>query len=296
MWPWNQKKNIGKVCFCTIANKSFIPGTCVMLHTFFKYNSWFDGDVIIIDHDLSEKEKDILSVFPKIKYVKPDQEVVKAVDPISKCRSDMQYAQLQFSILTLFDLGGYDKYIYVDGDAFFQGSIYKPVKSAKSIAFSPDRPSHLGLARDSVTYKISQDHDGSEKYWYNTFNSGVFIADNTFFNREVYNDLLALIQPEFYMPLRRPTTDQFLFNQYFRKNYDPLSAKYNYRLGLAPILERKKGITLDDAAIIHFSGKKNPWIPDHVLSAVQKEPLYLKAFEKWMHEYESYLTTISGTE
>lgn len=296
MWFWKRKKNIENVCLCTITTTEFIPGTCVMLHTFFKYNPWFAGDVIIVDHELEERDRGLLEVFPNVKFITPPPELSKAVEPIYKVRPDIAHSKVQFNLLALFNLSGYDKYIYVDGDAFFQGSIYSQVSKVKSIMFSPDRPSHLGIARDAVTYKMAHDHDGSNKYWYKTFNTGVLIADATYFSQKVYLEMLDLLKPEFFLPLKRSANDQYLINRFFRERYFPLSAKYNFRLGLADILKDSKGISLDDAAIIHFSGFKNPWMPDHVLSAVQKEPLYLRAFEKWMHEYESYLTTISGTE
>lgn len=293
MWFWKRKKNIGKVCLCTITNSAFIPGTCVMLHTFFKYNPWFEGDVIIVDHELEKRDRSLLEVFPNVKFITPPPELSKAVEPIYKVRPDIAHSKVQFNLLALFNLSGYDKYIYVDGDAFFQASIFDQVSKVKSIMFSPDRPSHLGIARDACTYKMAHDHDGSNKYWYQTFNTGVIISDDTYFTQSVYLEMLDLLQPDFFLPLKRSANDQYLINRYFRENYYPLSAKYNYRLGLAPILEKEKGLTLDDAAIIHFSGKKNPWIPDHVFSATQKEPLYVKAMSKWLSEYESFLATLT---
>ena len=158
--------------------------------------------------------------------------------------------------------------------------------------FSPDRPAHMGRVRDRIMYKMISNSEKGVNYWENTFNTGVIIGDRSYFNKKTYQELLQLLQPEYFVPLRRSANDQYLLNRYFENNYTPLSAKYNYRLGLAKVL-KKKWVTLDNAAVIHFSGKKNPWNPDHALSEVMKQPIYLKAFRKWMNEYEDCLGALA---
>jgi hypothetical protein len=291
MWKKN-KKGVGKVCLCTITTPDYMPGTLVMLHTFFKYNPWFAGDILIYDGNLSENDRALLLRFPRVKFISPPSDLILALKPVFRARPDLEPFEAIFYSLGFFKITGYDKYMYVDGDVFFQSDIYKPLRDVNGLMFSPDRPAHVGRVRDRRTYKMVQNPEKGTLYWKNTFNTGVFFGDQTYFSEDVYKELLGLLQPEYFVPLKRSANDQYLLNRYFENNYTPMSAKYNYRLGLARVLKRKF-ITLNNAAVIHFSGKKNPWDPEHVLSELMKQPIYLKAFKKWMIEYEDCLDVLA---
>jgi len=64
-----------KYCLCTILNDEFVIGYEIMLYSFYKYNNWFNGDILVIHDDnyniLSEEsQKEILLKFPNIQFLK----------------------------------------------------------------------------------------------------------------------------------------------------------------------------------------------------------------------------------
>jgi lipopolysaccharide biosynthesis glycosyltransferase len=182
--------------------------------------------------------------------------------------------------------------MYIDSDAFFQDTIVELMSKHDHLMCVPDRATYLNKAKDSLTYQIAHNPDSSSRYWFNTFNAGIMFLDKTLVNRKVFDELLLLIDPENYKTLTRPTTDQYLLNQYFRESYHRLSSSYNYRLGIADIVEEKEGVNLENAKIIHFTGQKKPWMANQAIQATQRFKLYLKAFNKWNAEYIDYLTQI----
>lgn len=50
-------------CLIIIIILDFIFGILVMLYIFFKYNKWFDGDIIIYGYGLFDLEKSFLECF-----------------------------------------------------------------------------------------------------------------------------------------------------------------------------------------------------------------------------------------
>lgn len=285
-------KDKSKHCLVTITSSGFIPGTLVMLHTFHKYNSWFEGDILIYSRQLSPSEKEMLSGFPKVHFLQPDPALIKRIDVLIKLRPDITHKSMVFYSLNIFNLPGYDKYIYVDSDAFFQDTIVELVSKPHRLMCAPDRATYLNKAKDSLTYQIAQNPDSSPRYWFNTFNAGIMVIDKALVDRSVFDAILRLVDPENYRTLTRPTTDQYLLNQYFRESYHRLSSSYNYRLGIADTVKKQEGVNLENAKIIHFTGQKKPWIGTQAIRATQNFELYLKAFGKWNEEYLDYLKAI----
>ena len=41
----------------TVTDTNFLEGTLVLLFSFLKYNTWFTGDIVIVEDDLTLAEK-----------------------------------------------------------------------------------------------------------------------------------------------------------------------------------------------------------------------------------------------
>lgn len=283
-----------KYCLVTITSPNFITGTLVMLHTFLKYNQWFRGDILVYSTDLNEAHKDLLRKFPNLKFIEPHQELVRRIQQVVRAHPRLAHKHMVFYSLNIFKGLGYQKYFYIDSDAFFQDSIEELMDHDHGLMCVGDRATYLGKAKDRDTYQIAQNPDKSEKYWYRTFNAGILFIDKKITTRKVYSDLLDLVNPDNYESLHRPTTDQYLLNSYFRKSYHRLPASYNYRLGIAREVCEQEGITLDNAKIIHFTGQKNPWNSQHVIKAVARFDLYYQAFTLWNNEYMDLLQRLKS--
>lgn len=284
-----------KVCLCTIITPDFMVGALVMLHSFFEYNNWFDGDILIYGEGLREQDKQLLDLFPNVKYMEPDPEVLAKVEDILVHRPELTYKKMVFYSLNLFNLPGYDKYFYIDSDAFFNGSIEELVHMDHGLMCSLDFATYKGFAKNGETFELEREPDDSDIYWHRTFNAGILFINQQLVNRKTFEDLLALLEPQNYIGLKRPTTDQYLLNQYFRESFHALPGIYNYRINISPQIKEQEGFDLQDAKIIHFPGPKNPWVAQQVIDTVLKQPLYLEPLKLWNKAYLKTLNFIRQT-
>ncbi len=284
LWP---KKT--KVCLVTITSPNFVPGTLVMLYSFLKYNGWFKGDILIYAYDLSEEDRACLQRFPNVKFIEPFSEVVERVEAILKVRPGLAYKKMVFYSLNLFNLKGYDKYFYIDSDAFFHGSIEELTKMKHGLMCCKDFAAYKGFAKDGDTFELVRDTDRGGNLWFRTFNAGIFFLDKALVNAEVYKSLLDLLDPALYQGLGRPTTDQFLLNHFFRNDYHILPGIYNYRVNIAGHIQKQEGFEFEDAKIFHFPGPKNPWMAEQAIPMVLKNRIYWRAFQLWNQLYMEML-------
>lgn len=283
-------------CLITITTSDFIPGTLVMLYTFFKYNKWFDGDIIIYGYGLSDSEKSLLERFPNVQFAEPREDLLQAIDKVVAVRGDLARKKMVFYSLNLFMLEGYKRYMYIDSDVLIQGDFGELMDLEYPMMCVPDRATYLGKAKDGTTFQVAQAPTEEDHFWYRTFNAGIMFFTDEWVNKKTYKRLLKLVDPDLYKSLKRPSTDQYLLNMYFRKDYHALPGTYNFRLGLAEIIKEREGDTLNTAKLVHFSGKKNPWKHMQIENNLTKHPLFYKAMLKWMDAYQDYFTFVKQME
>lgn len=120
-----------KIAIFTICNNSFVPGLKVLLHSFWKHNLNFNGDVVVGYSDtispLSEKNKGyIIKLFRnKLNIIfeninsDPYEKIIKHV-PLQSSR--FTPALLLFHI---FSLNAYRKILYIDSDILICSSLSK---------------------------------------------------------------------------------------------------------------------------------------------------------------------------
>lgn len=279
-----------KICLVTITSPKFLPGTLVMLYSFFKYNPWFEGDILIYAYELSEDDRALLQRFPNVRFVDPFPAVVDRVEAILKVRPNLAYKKMVFYSLNLFNLEGYDKYFYVDSDAFFHGSIKELKQLGHGLMCCKDFAAYKGFAKDGDTFELVRETGKGGNLWFRTFNAGIFFLDKKLVNPSVYQDLLDLLDPTLYEGLGRPTTDQFLLNHYFRDRYHILPGIYNYRVNIAGHIKAQEGYAFEQAKIFHFPGPKNPWMAEQAIPMVMKNNIYWRAFQLWNQLYMELLS------
>jgi lipopolysaccharide biosynthesis glycosyltransferase len=108
-----------KACLSTIVTPDFMPGALVMIDSFLQYNKWFTGDILIFGEGLRNQDRKLLQSFPNVFFPEPDPELLPYIDRIIEERPEYERKRVVFYSLSLFNLTGYDKYIYIDSDAFF---------------------------------------------------------------------------------------------------------------------------------------------------------------------------------
>ncbi len=69
------KNSHSEIQLATITDKSFFQGTLVMIHSFLVHNGWFQGKILIIEDDLNDYMKSVLSLFPKIDFPTVSQDL-----------------------------------------------------------------------------------------------------------------------------------------------------------------------------------------------------------------------------
>ena len=57
-----------EIHLATVTDKSFFQGTLVMIHSFLMRNKWFQGKILIIEDDLDDHMKAMLSLYPGIDF------------------------------------------------------------------------------------------------------------------------------------------------------------------------------------------------------------------------------------
>src|SRR5690606_35780443 len=127
--------------------------------------------------------------------------LTKKIEVLIKLRPDIAHKSMVFYSLNIFNLPGYDKYIYIDSDALFQDTIGELMSKPHDFMCAPDRATYLNKAKDSLTYQIAQHPDSSSRYWFNTFNAGIMIIDKALVNQRVFDEILRLVDPQNYKTL-----------------------------------------------------------------------------------------------
>lgn len=283
-------------CLVTITSSDFVPGTLVMLYSFFKHNKWFDGDVIIYACDLNLQEKQMLERFPNVIFAEPEKDLSDAIERVVAVSPQLGPRKMIFYSLNIFRLKGYNRYLYIDSDVLICSDFSELMAMVHPMMCVPDRATYMGKAKDSITYLTVQPQSTTGQYWYRTFNAGIMFFTADWINEKNYRKLLGFLVPELYQELKHPTTDQYLLNKCFHKNYHLLPGTYNFRLGLAEIMKAQEGCTLDTAKLIHFAGKRKPWVHQHIERAIPKVPLFYEAMMKWQNAYHEYLGFVKQYE
>lgn len=244
----------------TVTDNSFIRGTTVLLFSFFEYNPWFQGDVIIIENDLTEANKRLLSIFPNIKFKRINKELLTRIKIVAYYKERFKYIGSRFFSLEAFDLREYDKILFLDSDILCCDSLYF-LFNLNDAGFyaAPDKQYYLGKKRELYSFLPQSSFPlSSEKVFIKSFNSGVMLINNLILDETVYFKLLELLNPLFFRPSLSGHSDQYLLNHYFLENVTFLSYQYNYLLNSKQDFE-KQNKYLKDALLIHYVGDNKPW-------------------------------------
>ena len=61
---------MSKLCFATVTDDTFAVAAQVLVHSFVKFNSWFDGDIVVVEVGvLSQRNRQrLLNIYP-VKFI-----------------------------------------------------------------------------------------------------------------------------------------------------------------------------------------------------------------------------------
>ena len=217
-------------CLFMSLTKDFIIGYRVFIQSFFKYNNWFDGDIVIMPFDLSKEDIDyIKSFYDKIKLVKPIYENYENMN-ISKIRYDKFI--YNYYKLDIFTFTEYEKIVSVDTDMLVQGDLSDLFYNNYGFGAVPIFTKNWNRIEE--------------------FNGGLIVLDSGCNNSENYNKVLN----ELKFPYEH--AEQDILNKVFGDVYFTVDKTYNSEKRMLKSLDDKDVNFVTNAKIIHFVGSK-PW-------------------------------------
>jgi len=246
----------------TVTDKSFFQGTLVMLNSFLYHNQWFDGNILIIEDDLDDFMKEVLSLFPKVEFIEISERLKERLDLFEKVLPHYALAIRKFYILETFRLDTTDQLLYLDSDMLCLNNI-KSLLSINNcgLVAAPDKSYYLGEQREEktfVSYPMTEQLEGET--YLDCFNSGMLLVNYTKLKPNVYDDILSFLSPMKYAEVKTGHGDQYLLNRFFKSDYHKVSAAYNYMLHCEKAIYGSTGILPSEASLLHYVKSTKPWM------------------------------------
>lgn len=278
-------------CITTIITPSFLHGSLVMLYSFKKYNTWFNGDfVMIYDESLDKKTKNTIEEhFNNIIWY-------KAPEKIRRFLIENQIEEYKtFYTLEIFNFLNYEKVLYCDSDILFRSSIDSFFFNDSPVTCCGDGAHYRGLKRSAENFNVVKkiEHD-KHRLLPNSFNAGLLLINKELINNKVYNELLTFLKPSKWNIIKSSNhADQSILNITLAGKEHLFDCEYNYLLYHRALIQKKRGKSLKDAKVIHYNRSYKPWNHAEMLNTSLEDPALIKAYEYWYHEYFDFLSFTS---
>jgi UDP-glucose:(glucosyl)LPS alpha-1,3-glucosyltransferase len=256
------KVNYQRFAIVTVTDTNYLVGTQVLFYSFLKNNSWFEGDIIVIENDLTTIEKQSLSQFPNIKFISPSKVLLERIKMLGHFWKPAQENPKQFYSIEAFDLKGYDKILFFDSDMLCIGDI-KPLFSnnkAPILAAADSLVSRNELReKSSFLPRIKAFFQKGNEY-FTSFNSGLLLINTLLLSPTTYQDLVNMINPMVFQYNNTRHTDQYILNMYFYKIVQIISFDYNYLLNISAHLSISDlNNNHPPIKVIHYLEYTKPW-------------------------------------
>jgi lipopolysaccharide biosynthesis glycosyltransferase len=218
--------------FFTALNDDFMPGMRALLNSLLVNNPWFNLDYLILtDGSLSDKSiSELHKIYSKIKIINVKKDdYLQCRETTEKWNYNLYY---RFDVFELGNLN-YNKIIMIDSDML----ILKDISELLSYNCS------FGVCR-----KYPDIFPELNSFENNFFNCGLMLLSGKNIIKLHKDNLITFARQ------RNWSSDQPLFNLYFRNTTSFLPEKYN-TVSSAVTKEN-----LSDISILHFHGNNKPWL------------------------------------
>lgn len=267
----------------TVTDDEFCIGTEVLLHSFLKYNPWFDGEILVLTTSLSEGAKRRLLDLAPVRFPAVDPRIEAASRSLERRIPELRDVRVRFLSLETFRLPGYRKVVFLDSDIFCIGDVSELFERSEPLLASYDGYSYEERL-DPVLSKAGLPTIGKPvrygERFESSFSSGVMAVTDELLAEGTYRGLLGAMAG--YDPGDQLVfTDQMILNLYFKDRFTPISGKYNYRVLLESYIRYLDGISSLDARLIHFSGAVKPWNNYAPADLFELSPQYVRFIDMW---------------
>jgi lipopolysaccharide biosynthesis glycosyltransferase len=278
----------GKQALVTVTTPGFLSGTLVMLHSFAKHNPWFEGDrVVIYDDTLSPQDMDLLARLFGVHFIRVDARLMEQTQALCLDFPDYKRRMGQFYSLEAFRLSSYRQILFMDSDTLFRGSVESLFQMGKPLL----------VCRKSGKFRHPEPINPDRPFSLEQFNAGMMLIDKSLLGEEMYETMLKKVTPTFFFGFLQKNaegqwdiparfgTDQLIFNAVLQDEAQYVSMRYNYRFGVADEILRQESIAYEDAVVVHFTGRKKPWLEAEAIRRVLLHPHEVMGFADWTRSY-----------
>jgi lipopolysaccharide biosynthesis glycosyltransferase len=256
------KKNL----IVTLANSNYIDQAKQLFSSVY-YNSGWDGDYLLLAHEISDKD---------LKWFKEKNILIYECKKVYDKKIN-NFHPLVFDKFYLFTpyFKQWENIIFLDADIIVNSSLKRLVKINKFLAVKDTLPhlySHFYPENTSNTYiykKLKKRYNLRKK----AFNAGVMAFDTSVIKNETFNNLMSLLDSYDKIIF---FAEQAILNLYFYNNWCELPVIYNVpnfvRLSYSYNVMNLK------PAIIHSWGKKKFWLKGSQFNRIWEENLIKAEF------------------
>ena len=277
-----------EIHLATVTDKSFFQGTLVMIHSFLMRNKWFQGKILIIEDDLDDHMKAMLSLYPGIDFHTVSPDLHNRLQIFTKVLPHYSSKVRKFYMLDVFKLEGLDQLLFLDSDILCTGDLKTLFElRKKGLVAARDKSAHLGEMREEHTFlSFTKMQQKANKSYLDCFNSGMLLINYDKLDKNIFQDLLGMISPMKYATVQTGHADQYLLNIYFKDKTHLVSARWNFLLHCEEAILQSENIRPVDAELLHYVKSQKPWKKGIETDTIQ--------YKKWHKAHEIMLTWLQS--
>lgn len=283
-----QKK---KWALATVCTPNFLPGCLVMLDSFRRHNPWFDGDILIWHDQLPATQQAVLATLGQVQFRQVSAPLLERIQALLPDYADFERRKAQFYSLDMLRCTEYRQLLFLDSDILITDSLAPLMEREEAL-----------LCCGTVRYYRPASHEDGDPFAVERFNAGMMRIQHSLTGERTWQALLDMVSPAFFAPflawaerhqLPRVGTDQIILNTYFAGQATFVSGRYNFRMGIAREIAERDQCGLAQAAVIHYTGGKKPWMPEKVLTQLQRGGHDPQIYFKWMDAWRAATEALS---
>lgn len=265
-------------CLYTMCNDEYIDACCVMIYSFLKNNSYYNGDIVILHDDkiisLSDENKAKLSkLYGKIAFDCLNYDEYSYI--FDNCEK-ISYKKIlcTYYKFEIFKKNKYNKIIWLDSDICVSGSIIDA----------------LNVDAGLIGVNFRQQKDKDQRIYFNT---GFLIIDKSkikiknpceYLKEKAAHCDINYFTNFLFFPFKGKYGDESVLNEEFENMFDNIVCVDNTYNFMQREYDRK--FKESDAKIIHYTGKNKKLKPYIQLN--EKSPYHL-IWKKYFDEFNSFL-------
>jgi len=263
-------------CVATVSSRDFLVGTRVLFDSFLTHNSWFEGKLVVIHRDISERDQAaILREFPQVEFQRPAFALEAALKRLISEQPRLTGRAARFLSLQCLWMNSPGRVLFCDSDILFRKDVREDLMTPGLFLACPDF-AQLVTSAVGPTTKTS-------------FNSGLMLIDRSRRSTVMQQQALMRLDPIDWRDSDQPFTDQAVFNHVFGDEVQLLGSHCNHLVGLAAKLRETAHGPLREAKVLHFNGPAKPWAMAQHRSMISEDPGFATALAAWFAAYSKSL-------